>query len=474
MSSPFKRAQKRAVKLRAAIDGPSGAGKTLSALRIARGLVGPEGTIAVIDTEHGTAEKFYARMVEFDHAPLVKYQPRDYIDLMKQAEYADVLVIDSLSHAWSEGVLGMVDAKGGQFDAWRHVTPHHNALVTALLTFPGHLIVTMRSKMSYEVSKDEKTGKTRVEKLGLKPVQREGMEYELDLVMDMDMRHALTVGKSRITELADRTVLMPGEEFGAEIAALVSDGLPEPVDTLALARDLSAIAGDNEALKAALAEAKITRDDLADEVKLGVAREIAEKVKLRSRFVPPADEPPADEPEFINEKQRKRLFAIAKENGVSDAWVKAVVLDLTGQDSRSKIPVDKYEAIIDAIQAGPQAEHVAAGGEPLFPAEEMGGEVERPDPLAIARARWKILTDEDGLAQTKDAVQERVGDKPERLADDEHFARVAFMLGADFGAFISPKSEGPDEVVVESDEAVADALWEETGDRKGAHKDPAA
>lgn len=373
MSGPFKRAQKRAVKLRAAIDGPSGSGKTLSALRIARGLVGPEGTIAVIDTEHGTAEKFYARMVEFDHAPLVKYQPRDYIDLMKQAEYADVLVIDSLSHAWSEGVLGMVDAKGGQFDAWRHVTPHHNALVTALLTFPGHLIVTMRSKMSYEVSKDEKTGKTRVEKLGLKPVQREGMEYELDLVMDMDMRHSLTVGKSRITELADRTVLMPDEEFGAEIAALVSDGLPEPVDTLVLARELSAIAGDNEALKAALAEAKITRDDLTDEGKLSTAKKIAEGIRDKPA---PAH---ADEPEFINEKQRKRLFAIAKEHGVSDEWVKAVVLDLTGQDSRSKIPVDKYESVIDAIHAGPQAEHVAAGGEHLFPAEAVSA---HKDPAA--------------------------------------------------------------------------------------------
>lgn len=80
------------------------------------------------------------------------------------------------------------------------------------------------------------------------------------------------------------------------------------------------------------------------------------------------DEPGDDEP-IISESQRKRLFAIAKEAFVAEEWVKSVVLDLTGQESRSKIPVSKYEAVIDAIQAGPAAEHVAAGGEALFPAD---------------------------------------------------------------------------------------------------------
>lgn len=75
--------------------------------------------------------------------------------------------------------------------------------------------------------------------------------------------------------------------------------------------------------------------------------------------------------EVINDRQRKRLFAISREKGVSDEWVKAIVLDLTGQDSRSKIPVSKYESVIAAIEAGPAAEHVAAGGEALFPAERQ-------------------------------------------------------------------------------------------------------
>lgn len=273
----FRKAEKRAVKLRAAIDGPTGGGKTYSALLIARGLVGPEGSIAVIDTEHGTAEKFYARITDFDCCELTRYQPTDYIALMKQAEGYDVLIIDSLSHAWSDGILPMVDAKGGRFDAWKDVTPHHARLVESLLTFPGHLIVTMRTKMAYEVTKDDK-GKTTVEKLGLKPIQREGLEYEFDLVMDIDRTHRLTVSKSRISELSDRSVVEPGEELGAQIATLISDGIPEPVDTTVLARELLETAGDRDALTAALAKAKIGREDLADEKIMSKARDIASKI----------------------------------------------------------------------------------------------------------------------------------------------------------------------------------------------------
>ena len=269
MSTPFKKAERRAVKLRAAIDGPTGAGKTLSALRIARGLVGPNGSIAVIDTEHGTSEKFYADQVTggFDMAPLTKYQPTDYVAMIDAAADYDCLIIDSLSHAW-EGVLDMVDAKGGRFDAWKSVTPHHKRLVNALLTFPGHLIVTMRTKMAYEVDKDDKTGKTKVSKLGLKPVQREGLEYEFDLVMDMDQSHRLTVSKSRIRPLADRSLVEPDEKFGAEIAALISEGIPEDKNPEAVAKERVAhllSIGPRDVVVAAMKDAGIKSSELADD-----------------------------------------------------------------------------------------------------------------------------------------------------------------------------------------------------------------
>lgn len=79
----------------------------------------------------------------------------------------------------------------------------------------------------------------------------------------------------------------------------------------------------------------------------------------------------ADDDGLISEPQRRRLFAIAKEAGVSTEFVKAVLVDLTGQDSTKKIPREKYEAICAAVEAGPAAEHVAAGGGALFPPERQ-------------------------------------------------------------------------------------------------------
>ena len=97
----FKKATKSQAKLRAAIFGPSGAGKTMSSLRIATGLAGKTGRIAVIDTERGSAAK-YADLFEFDVAEPADKTIESYVETIQQARGYDVLVIDSLSHAWAE------------------------------------------------------------------------------------------------------------------------------------------------------------------------------------------------------------------------------------------------------------------------------------------------------------------------------------------------------------------------------------
>ena len=105
-----------------------------------------------------------------------------------------------------------------------------------------------------------------------------------------------------------------------------------------------------------------------DELGLEVDGETGEVIE--ASVPPPAALPAPAEPidaadDYISESQRRRLFAIAKECQASTEWVKAIVLDITGQDSTKKIPRDKYESVIDAVQAGAAAEHVAAGGEAL-------------------------------------------------------------------------------------------------------------
>src|SRR5580658_1444657 len=173
--------------LRMGLIGPSGSGKTFTALKLATEL-GFE-RIGIIDTENRSARR-YARCFShrFLSLELNHFSPRDYIAAIHAAEEAglEVLIIDSLSHAWMGrgGVLEMVDqsarrqSRGGNtssFNGWREVTPEHNRLVEALIQSQLHLIVTMRVKTDYVVEKDEKSGKSAPRKVGLAPVQREGL-----------------------------------------------------------------------------------------------------------------------------------------------------------------------------------------------------------------------------------------------------------------------------------------------------------
>lgn len=227
----FQKATKKKQKARVALTGPAKAGKTRMALSIAKYL---GKRVAVIDTERGSASKYAGEGFapsEFDTAELKTYSPAEYRKAMKEAAEYDVLVIDSLSHAWmgEGGLLDQKDKKGGNsFDAWRTLTPQHNDLVDALLGFPGHLIVTMRVKTAYEVTKDS-NGKTKVEKLGLAPVQRDGIEYEFDVLAEINHEHTLTVTSSRCSALDGVSIRKPsGEEIAAALLTWLDDGVEAP------------------------------------------------------------------------------------------------------------------------------------------------------------------------------------------------------------------------------------------------------
>jgi len=223
----FRKAERKQAKLRLGITGPSGSGKTYSALKIAKGM---DGRIAMIDTENGSGE-LYSNLINYDVATLSPpYTPQRYIEIIKAAEKEsyDILIIDSLSHAWTGqgGVLDMHDkastATRNSFTAWREVTPHHNSLVDAILQSSLHIIATMRTKTAYEVTNDN--GKTKVVKVGLAPVQREGMEYEFTVVFDLSVDgHVATATKDR-TSLFDGKHFVPEHETGQELIAWLQTG----------------------------------------------------------------------------------------------------------------------------------------------------------------------------------------------------------------------------------------------------------
>lgn len=247
--SRFRKATRRQGRARVALVGPSGSGKTYTALLLARGLAGPDGRIAVVDTERGSASKYAGAVTDFDVLELEQHGPADYVRAIEDAaaERFDVLVLDSLSHAWSGrgGALELVDREtarsrsSNSFAAWRTVTPQHNALIDAILAFPGHVVATMRAKTEYAMERD-KDGKTTPRKIGLAPVQRDGVEYEFDVVADIDPEHRMIVSKSRCPELADAVLDRPGLEVGEQLRAWLDEGeaMPPPAPKAPSAREL--------------------------------------------------------------------------------------------------------------------------------------------------------------------------------------------------------------------------------------------
>ena len=230
MALQFTKATKRQAKARIAIAGPAGAGKTYTALSLAAGL---GERVAVIDTEHGSASKYAGDPYTFDVLELTDFHPRSYIEAIRAAEQAgyDVLVIDSGSHEWSGsgGCLELVDAaakrlKGNSYVAWGEVTPLHNGFIEAMHQARLHLIVTFRSKMDY--IQTETNGRKEIRKVGMAPITREGAEYEMDIVLEMDLNHDAVVTKTRCSALADKVFHRPGADLAEKVKAWLSDGAP--------------------------------------------------------------------------------------------------------------------------------------------------------------------------------------------------------------------------------------------------------
>ena len=206
----FRKAERKKAKLRLAITGPAGSDKTYGALQVAFGL---GGKIALIDTENGSGD-LYAALGDYDIGTLTApYDPRKYVQAIHEAEQQgyNIIIIDSLSHAWN-GVGGILDLQSkvaensrNSFNAWAKVTPLHNALIEALLSSPAHIIATMRSKTEYIQAENER-GRTEIRKVGLAPVQREGLDYEFGIVFDLSPSHNATVSK-------DRTGIFDGQFF---------------------------------------------------------------------------------------------------------------------------------------------------------------------------------------------------------------------------------------------------------------------
>lgn len=253
----IRKAERRKAKLRLGIAAPSGAGKTYSALLLAFGLGGSK--IGLIDTEHGSGD-LYAHLGDYDIIGIeAPYTVPKYLQAIKAFEEAgyDTIIIDSLSHAWA-GDGGLLDKQGkiadsgkaNGFAAWRTITPEHNALVEAMLKSPCHIIATMRAKQEYVLETNDR-GKQTPKKVGMAPVQRDGMEYEFTVMLDIDMNHVASASKDRTT-LFDGQFFKITQEHGARLKEWLESGVEGPnvpaiLDALRNAQNLSSLKSRFEA-----------------------------------------------------------------------------------------------------------------------------------------------------------------------------------------------------------------------------------
>jgi len=76
----------------------------------------------------------------------------------------------------------------------------------------------MRSKMDYVLQEDER-GRKVTTRVGMAPIQRDGVEYEFDIVGDMTVDNRLNITKTRCPSLSGKSIIRPGRELGLEILA---------------------------------------------------------------------------------------------------------------------------------------------------------------------------------------------------------------------------------------------------------------
>lgn len=194
----LQRAQRKKAKIKIGLQGPSGSGKTYTALLLAYGLSGSDwDNLAVIDSENSSSE-LYSHLGDYNVLNLsAPFTPEKYIEAIAICEKAamKVIIIDSITHEWENLLDYHSSLQGNSFSNWSKITPRNNDFVQKILQSPCHIISTIRTKQDYVLS--EKSGKMVPEKVGLKSVQRDGLEYEFTIVFDLDMQNHAKASKDR-------------------------------------------------------------------------------------------------------------------------------------------------------------------------------------------------------------------------------------------------------------------------------------
>ncbi|MFC2118988.1 AAA family ATPase [Bacteroidota bacterium] len=252
----LRKAERKQARIKMGLMGPSGSGKTYGALQIAYGLTGDYSKIVVIDTENHSAD-LYSHLGDYQVIGLgAPFTPERYIEALTLCEESgmEVIIIDSISHEWSEegGILDTHSSMAGNsFTNWNKITPRHNAFVQSILQSSCHVIATIRSKQDYVIS--EKNGKMVPEKVGLKGVTRDNMDYEFTLVLNIDIQHNAKASKDRTGLFMDKPEFIITPETGKTISKWChfddnTEGIFNQIEGATTVEELKRIMNENKHL----------------------------------------------------------------------------------------------------------------------------------------------------------------------------------------------------------------------------------
>ena len=225
----LRQSERRQAKIKMALQGSAGSGKTFSSLLLAKGLTnGKLSKVAIIDTENGSAD-LYAHLGNFNVLSLQPpFSPQKYAEAIQVCEDAgmEVIIIDSISHCWDYLLDYHSSLAGNSFTNWAKIKPLEKLFIEKILQAKAHVIATMRTKQDYVLN--QKDGKFIPEKVGLKAVQRDGLDYEFTLVFDVDIKHFVVSSKDRTGLFMGKPEFTISESTGLQILDWCNSGsVPE-------------------------------------------------------------------------------------------------------------------------------------------------------------------------------------------------------------------------------------------------------
>lgn len=228
----LQKASRKKAKIKLCLQGPSGSGKTYSALLLAYGLCNDWAKICVIDTENHSAD-LYSQLGDYNTISLTgPYTPERYMQAIEVCVKAgiEVIIIDSLSHEWEYIINFHASLSGNSFTNWSKVTPRHNEFIQRLLDTDKHVIATVRTKQDYVLN--ERNGKMVPEKIGLKPIQRDDLEYLFTLTFEIDRNHIAQSTKDRTGLFSNKQGQVINEDTGKSILEWCNYGKEETANDI--------------------------------------------------------------------------------------------------------------------------------------------------------------------------------------------------------------------------------------------------